>query len=135
MQKISPTSCYYYYGKQWESWDHLRENFSWELFGRKPFDLGSMQYVPFELRGHKTPDLDSIHQIKRMKKTYIVHIILNPMCDDSKEMTVLSTLFQDTYYLQALHSLSLDPDTKSDAYTLDFIFSTFFIAFFVAFFH
>ena len=31
MQKISPTSCYYYYGQQWENWDQLRENFSWEL--------------------------------------------------------------------------------------------------------
>ena len=31
MQKISPTSCYYYYGKQWENWDQLRENFRWEL--------------------------------------------------------------------------------------------------------
>jgi acetyl-CoA synthetase len=31
MQKISPKSCYYYYGKQWESWDQLRENFCWEL--------------------------------------------------------------------------------------------------------
>jgi hypothetical protein len=31
MQKISNTSCYYYYGKQWENWDQLRANFSWEI--------------------------------------------------------------------------------------------------------
>ena len=31
MKKISQTSCYYYYGREWESWDQLRANFKWEI--------------------------------------------------------------------------------------------------------
>ena len=31
MQKINEKSCYYYYGKRWESWDQLRANFIWEI--------------------------------------------------------------------------------------------------------
>jgi len=31
MQKISKKSCYYFYGKQWESWDQLRANFRWKI--------------------------------------------------------------------------------------------------------
>ena len=34
MQKISESSCYYYYGKQWDSWDQLRANFRWEIPGQ-----------------------------------------------------------------------------------------------------
>jgi acetyl-CoA synthetase len=31
MEKISQKSCYYYYGRQWDSWDQLRANFKWEI--------------------------------------------------------------------------------------------------------
>ena len=31
MQRISAKSCYYYYDRQWDNWDQLRENFSWEI--------------------------------------------------------------------------------------------------------
>jgi len=31
MQRISEKSCYYYYGRQWDNWEQLRENFSWEI--------------------------------------------------------------------------------------------------------
>ena len=31
MEKISEKSCYYYYGRQWDSWDQLRANFRWEI--------------------------------------------------------------------------------------------------------
>jgi len=31
MQKISEKSCYYFYGKKWESWDQLRANFTWDI--------------------------------------------------------------------------------------------------------
>jgi len=31
MQRISEKSCYYYYDRQWDNWDQLRENFSWEI--------------------------------------------------------------------------------------------------------
>ncbi len=41
MQKISKQSCYYYYGKQWESWDQLRANFSWEI----PKSMNAAFYV------------------------------------------------------------------------------------------
>ena len=41
MQKISETSCYYYYGKQWESWDQLRANFTWEI----PKQMNAAHYV------------------------------------------------------------------------------------------
>ncbi len=41
MQKISETSCYYYYGKQWESWDQLRANFRWEI----PEQMNAAFYV------------------------------------------------------------------------------------------
>lgn len=41
MQKISETSCYYYYGKQWESWDQLRANFRWEI----PEQMNAAYYV------------------------------------------------------------------------------------------
>jgi acyl-coenzyme A synthetase/AMP-(fatty) acid ligase len=41
MQKISKTSCYYYYGKQWPSWDQLRANFSWEI----PAQMNAACYV------------------------------------------------------------------------------------------
>ena len=41
MQKISKQSCYYYYGKQWESWVQLRANFSWEI----PENMNAAFYV------------------------------------------------------------------------------------------
>ncbi|MBW2409681.1 MAG: AMP-binding protein [Deltaproteobacteria bacterium] len=41
MRKISKQACYYYYGKPWESWDHLRANFSWEI----PEDMNAAFYV------------------------------------------------------------------------------------------
>lgn len=41
MQKISKKACYYYYGKQWESWDQLRANFSWEI----PKSMNAAFYV------------------------------------------------------------------------------------------
>ena len=41
MQKISNAACYYYYGKQWESWDQLRANFSWEI----PENMNAAFYV------------------------------------------------------------------------------------------
>ena len=31
MEKISEESCYYYYGKEWQSWDQLCSNFHWEI--------------------------------------------------------------------------------------------------------
>lgn len=31
MEKISPTSCYYFYGKEWGSWEELCANFRWEI--------------------------------------------------------------------------------------------------------
>jgi hypothetical protein len=41
MPKISKSSCYYYYGKQWEDWDQLRANFSWEI----PAQMNTAFYV------------------------------------------------------------------------------------------
>ena len=31
MEKISKNSCYYFYGRDWESWEHLRADFKWEI--------------------------------------------------------------------------------------------------------
>jgi len=31
MEKISDKSCYYFYGKEWDSWDQLCANFKWEV--------------------------------------------------------------------------------------------------------
>jgi len=31
MKKIGKKSCYYFYGKQWETWNALCENFKWEI--------------------------------------------------------------------------------------------------------
>ena len=31
MEKISKNSCYYFYGKQWNSWEDVCENFKWEI--------------------------------------------------------------------------------------------------------
>lgn len=41
MQKIGENSCYYYYGKQWESWNQLRANFKWEI----PEQMNAAFYV------------------------------------------------------------------------------------------
>ena len=41
MQKISKTSCYYYYGRDWDSWEQLRANFEWEI----PEQMNAADYV------------------------------------------------------------------------------------------
>ncbi|MFH1975479.1 MAG: AMP-binding protein [Pseudomonadota bacterium] len=35
MEKINEKSCYYFYGKEWESWDQLCANFKWEIPEKK----------------------------------------------------------------------------------------------------
>ena len=41
MQKVSENSCYYYYGRDWESWDQLRTEFNWEI----PEQMNAAFYV------------------------------------------------------------------------------------------
>ncbi len=41
MQKISKKSCYYFYDREWGSWDQLRKNFKWEI----PEKLNAAFYV------------------------------------------------------------------------------------------
>jgi len=41
VRQISEKSCYYYYGRQWKSWDQLRTQFKWEI----PEKMNAAYYV------------------------------------------------------------------------------------------
>lgn len=63
MQKISEKSCYYFYGKQWESWDQLRANFTWDI----PKTMNAAFYV-CDVHSEDKTKVAILHEDYRGKK-------------------------------------------------------------------